>query len=251
MSETEHLVSQEEKRYTKEDFQRVVETTRKKDGLPNILFYRNFSILITKLVSRTNLTPNQLTVFCLLGNILAAYFLFYRNMLPFLVVGIIMLQVARILDSVDGEIALLKNKCSKFGAWLDGTIDRISEAMILSSLALGTYFIYGNMDIILIFILYYLLSFIGTYAMLFSETLFQKHTRENVSGFIANIAERFKIKPNYLSWEGSLYTVLLTIFILLNRIDILFIILIAISLSEIFVVFRTVWKRRSYTEEVE
>jgi len=215
-------------KYTDKDFEKVVEKTRKKDGLPNVLFYRHFSIRITKLISKTNITPNQITIIGFIVNLFAAYFLFYRNSSAFLILAIFTLQIGRILDSVDGEIAILKNQCTKFGAWLDGVLDRISEMLILLSLTLHNYLIYNDVTVLFLFLGFYLIVFITTYSSLFSETLFKKNRREINSGFIAKISRFLGIKPSYITWEGSLVTALLTFFIIINQIQILFLILISI-----------------------
>ncbi|MEO0294279.1 MAG: CDP-alcohol phosphatidyltransferase family protein [candidate division WOR-3 bacterium] len=52
-------------------------------------------------------------------------------------IGGIILIFGSILDAIDGEVARMKEKTSKFGAFLDSTLDRYAEFFIFFSIALG------------------------------------------------------------------------------------------------------------------
>jgi len=80
------------------------------------------------------LTPNALTVTGLLLSLLAAYLYYLRE--PRL--AALTLLVGSLVDALDGTLARLTGKTSRFGAFLDSTFDRISDGAILFGIALGS-----------------------------------------------------------------------------------------------------------------
>lgn len=77
---------------------------------------------IVGLLADTNVTPNQVTLASLFLGIFAAL-LFCSSMWFYEALGAIVLQASFILDCADGQLARLKNKCTKRGAWLDLAAD--------------------------------------------------------------------------------------------------------------------------------
>lgn len=80
------------------------------------------------------LSPNWVTVAGTVMNVIAAV-LIYHEM--WLAAGIVFI-VGSLFDAVDGAIAKIQGKVSAFGGFLDSTMDRISEGVVL--LGLGLYF---------------------------------------------------------------------------------------------------------------
>ncbi|MBK6433400.1 CDP-alcohol phosphatidyltransferase family protein [Candidatus Amarolinea dominans] len=80
---------------------------------------------IARTIRVTNISPNVLTVIgflltvCVAGVLAAGY----------LQVGGILMVVAAIFDAIDGTLARVTNRTSRFGAFLDSTLDRYSEAV--------------------------------------------------------------------------------------------------------------------------
>jgi len=75
--------------------------------------------------------PNIITFIGLLVVILASMFIlkgFFR-------IGGVVLITGSILDALDGQIARMKGKSSKFGAFFDSTLDRYGEFFIFFSIA--------------------------------------------------------------------------------------------------------------------
>jgi phosphatidylinositol phosphate synthase len=89
-------------------------------------------------LARTRITPNALTTagvtLCVVASILV-YFE-YRNELAFFWLGAVVFVVGSILDILDGALARAGGKTTPFGAFIDSTTDRISEAFILGAIAL-------------------------------------------------------------------------------------------------------------------
>ena len=103
-------------------------------GLVEVLFNRRFSTLLTRLLVRTRLTPNQVTVLSFLVLLPGAYLLSTGERIALIGAGLL-IQLSFTLDCCDGELARLRGLSSPFGAWLDGLLDRIAELVLC--LALG------------------------------------------------------------------------------------------------------------------
>jgi CDP-diacylglycerol--glycerol-3-phosphate 3-phosphatidyltransferase len=95
---------------------------------------RNLATRITNpivgILSRSGITPNALTFINLALSIVAAYIIATGH---FLVGGVLVL-VSGLFDLLDGALARFTKRATKFGAILDSTVDRISEAAILCGL---------------------------------------------------------------------------------------------------------------------
>jgi CDP-diacylglycerol--glycerol-3-phosphate 3-phosphatidyltransferase len=89
-------------------------------------------------LTRTGVTPNALTtagvLLCALASVLV-YFE-YRNEILFFWTGAFVFVVGSILDILDGALARAGGKSTPFGAFVDSTTDRISEAFMLGAIAL-------------------------------------------------------------------------------------------------------------------
>ena len=103
-------------------------------GLVEVLFNRRLSTLLTRLLVRTPLTPNQVTVLSFLVILPGAYLLSTGERMALIGAGLL-IQLSFTLDCCDGELARLRGLNSPFGAWLDGLFDRIAELALC--LALG------------------------------------------------------------------------------------------------------------------
>ncbi|MEZ0289651.1 MAG: archaetidylinositol phosphate synthase [Sulfolobales archaeon] len=111
-------------------------------------------------ISKTNIDPNLVTLSGLITSILIPLLTLYYSYTGYLL-GII---ISSFLDVLDGEIARISNKTSKFGAFLDSTCDRVSDAIYIYSLTLL------NLDTTIALILI-ILSFMISYARARAEGL--------------------------------------------------------------------------------
>jgi CDP-diacylglycerol--glycerol-3-phosphate 3-phosphatidyltransferase len=101
-------------------------------NLPDIrrnLAYRITSPLV-RILSKSGIAPNTLTLTNLALNIVAAYVIATGH---FLLGGLLVL-VSGLFDLLDGALARFTKQTTKFGAVLDSTVDRISEAATLCGL---------------------------------------------------------------------------------------------------------------------
>jgi phosphatidylinositol phosphate synthase len=81
-------------------------------------------------LARMGVTPNAITYFGLLGAVATAALILGRW---WLAAGFVFVA-ANIMDSLDGSLARLTGKETRFGAFLDSTFDRLSEGLILGAM---------------------------------------------------------------------------------------------------------------------
>jgi CDP-diacylglycerol--glycerol-3-phosphate 3-phosphatidyltransferase len=79
----------------------------------------------------SRLTPNAISMTCLALNIVAALLVWER--LYFL--GGIAFIVGSVMDTLDGRYSRMSGKGTPFGAFLDSTLDRIEEGIVLTAVA--------------------------------------------------------------------------------------------------------------------
>jgi len=120
--------------------------------MPNLVEIRaNLAVRITNpimgILSKSGIKPDALTFTGLVVNIGAAYVIATGHFLP----GGVLVLVAGLFDLLDGALARFVKQTRKFGAILDSTIDRISEAAIFCGL-LVWYMLEGStLEVVLIF----------------------------------------------------------------------------------------------------
>lgn len=90
------------------------------------LYYHFLDRVLLCWMQRLSLTPNVLTFIGLLIAVFVPLAFYFSPLLGFLV-----LVFSAVTDSLDGLLARKKNIQSKFGAFLDSTIDRISDFFYL------------------------------------------------------------------------------------------------------------------------
>lgn len=91
--------------------------------------------VLEPIAKRLNVNPNVVTIISPFLALIAAYGFSQKN----LVLGIIFILLSGFLDVVDGAVARYHNKTSPFGAFLDSTMDRISDAIIIIGIVFGGY----------------------------------------------------------------------------------------------------------------
>ena len=85
---------------------------------------------IVQVIGKSGITPDALTWLGLIINIAAAVVIAYNH----LIVGGVLVLVSGLFDILDGALARLTNKITRFGALLDSTFDRLSEAAVFIGL---------------------------------------------------------------------------------------------------------------------
>lgn len=85
-----------------------------------------------EILARMGLTPNALTAIGLMLNLVVAAIIASGNLVP----GGALLLVASGFDMLDGAVARASGTVTKFGGFLDSTLDRYSEAIVLGGVLL-------------------------------------------------------------------------------------------------------------------
>jgi len=137
--------------------------TKTADGPVSRYLNRPLSTRITKLIINTNISPNQISVFCFTLAI-AASLLFISGNPIYLIIGGCLAQASSIIDGCDGEIARLKFIGTKYGGWLDSVLDRYADGLLIMGL---TYYLFQLSEnhgfVILIGFLALIGSFLNSY----------------------------------------------------------------------------------------
>lgn len=94
-----------------------------------------FNKILNPLASRLNINPNIVTVISPFVAVIAAYG-FANHML---ILATLAILASGFLDVVDGAVARYHNRSSKFGAFLDSTMDRFADAIIYIGIIFGGY----------------------------------------------------------------------------------------------------------------
>jgi len=103
---------------------------------------------IVRILSKSGIKPNALTLINLVLNIVAAYVIATSHFR----LGGVLILVSGLFDLLDGALARFTRQTTKFGAILDSVTDRISEAAILCGLLIWYIPQGANLEIVLIFI---------------------------------------------------------------------------------------------------
>lgn len=89
-----------------------------------------FTTPAARILSKTGVTPNTLTVIGFLVSVAAGVLIAKAY---FLAGGLVVL-LAGAFDLLDGPLARATGKTTRFGAFLDSTLDRLSEAAVLAGI---------------------------------------------------------------------------------------------------------------------
>jgi hypothetical protein len=120
-----------------EDRARLDAAVKSADGFFTTFFVSSYSRYVARAAARLGLTPNQVTVLSMCVGVLAAAG-FGTGERWGLVTGAVLLQLAFMLDCVDGQLARYTRTFSRFGAWLDSVFDRGKEYLVYAGLAIGS-----------------------------------------------------------------------------------------------------------------
>ncbi|MFL5681180.1 MAG: CDP-alcohol phosphatidyltransferase family protein [Chloroflexota bacterium] len=94
---------------------------------------RGWAVPIALAMGRVGLTPNGLTIIGFLGTCAAAV---AAGLQSWVAAGVLVIAFG-IFDLFDGALARATGRASKFGAFLDSTLDRTGESIVLAGVAVG------------------------------------------------------------------------------------------------------------------
>ncbi len=161
---------------------------KKEDGPVSKFINRRISTKITLfIVSRGyRPSPNMVSLVVFTIGLIPLYLYVTGN--PVLA-GIIV-QIASILDGIDGELARLLGKTSKFGAFFDGILDRLVDIAVILGATYFSYMFLNKTDFASLVIFYFALSgsLMVSYLHIRAEHYLGKHP--TFTGSIPQFASR-------------------------------------------------------------
>jgi archaetidylinositol phosphate synthase len=98
------------------------------------LWRERLSRWLTPLARRSPLSPNAITAIALILNLIAAGLLYSRYFL----VAIVFIALGGFCDALDGIVARVRDKSTRFGDFLDHVGDRISDSAIAAGWMIGS-----------------------------------------------------------------------------------------------------------------
>lgn len=85
---------------------------------------------IVSAIARSGLTPNEITVIGFGVSVVSAYTFFSRQE----AIGGVLLLLSGLFDILDGGVARITGRVTKFGGVLDSTLDRYSDAIVIGAI---------------------------------------------------------------------------------------------------------------------
>jgi len=152
------------------------------DGPVSKILNRPISLRITKLLLKTRITPNQISILSTVIGLVGASF-FFSGEYFYLILGGIIIHIHSIVDGCDGEVARLKLRQSKYGGWLDSVLDRYVDAAIILGLVYGYWSINGDITIWIIGFFALIGSFLNSYTSDKYDSIFKDGEMEKSSKF--------------------------------------------------------------------
>ena len=92
---------------------------------------RDYQTLVRGRLIESRLTPNAISLTGFAGCVVAAVLVWQEELL----LGGIAFVVGSVCDTLDGRYSRMSGKGSPFGAFLDSTLDRIEEGVVLAAVA--------------------------------------------------------------------------------------------------------------------
>lgn len=106
------------------------------DGIIDRFFNRPIGRRLSKVLIRTPVSPNQVTIFSMLLGLVAAWLLAFGTW-PQILWGALIFQLATMIDCVDGDIARVLYKETRLGKWLDIGADQVVHVALYLGIAYG------------------------------------------------------------------------------------------------------------------
>jgi phosphatidylglycerophosphate synthase len=129
-------------------FARIAEAHRRtrkpKDLLWNRFVARPLAAVLLVPLESTRITPNQVTLFSLVVFVGAAALIALMPGWRGLLLGVGVLELAYVLDCVDGQLARLRGTSTPIGAHLDFLMDELKAFLLVTAIAVRLFHADGN-----------------------------------------------------------------------------------------------------------
>jgi phosphatidylglycerophosphate synthase len=111
---------------------------KREDGYAARWLNRYVSLWVSRLLARTAITPNQISIAILAMGLLGAWFAWHGTYVA-LLLGATLFQLQSILDGCDGELSRVTFRGSHLGEWLDTVGDDLTNYSFFLGAGLGLY----------------------------------------------------------------------------------------------------------------
>jgi phosphatidylglycerophosphate synthase len=109
----------------------------------DLAFSRFFGLYLAKVGRYLNMTPTQVSLISLFIGVVGGLMLFYQESWVITVWASLLISLAGVLDSADGQLARMTGQSSEMGRFIDGSIDNL--VFISCYLAGSAYYVQGEM----------------------------------------------------------------------------------------------------------
>ena len=92
--------------------------------------YRRLSKPIARVLIKFNANPNHITYFSFFLGLLSAFLISAEKILE----GVLLLFISQIFDCVDGDVARMSGRVTRYGAFIDRVFDRFVDAAIIAGI---------------------------------------------------------------------------------------------------------------------
>jgi phosphatidylglycerophosphate synthase len=127
---------------------------------------------VARALGRLGLTPNGITVIGFIGTCVAAA---AAAVQWWLAAGVLVLLFG-IFDLLDGALARATGKTSKFGAFLDSTLDRTGENLVYAGIIIGAAWVHA-----------YPVAFLAALAMAFASVVTYARAKAEIVGLTGDV----------------------------------------------------------------
>lgn len=197
---------------------KVKDLIKKEDPLYGHYVAQPLGALFVKAVYKTKISPNLVTIFSLLLALGAGVLFIYH----YYIIGVLLLNLALILDCADGQLAKIRNLKSELGAYLDYYFDRIKDVALIFSLSLGDYLYFRDYHVLIIGFLgiaFFFLRKFNTYDRdIFYLKKYQKTAKPNDLIKDDNTSQFRKSLKHSLFFKEADRVLFFSIFALINQI---------------------------------
>ena len=179
--------------------------------------------IFSAIISSTCITPNMITLIAVITELLAVWFI-YTDLVEYRIIIVILLQLGWIFDLMDGMLARYKkigyyhpNKPSLKGYYWDSVSDHVLRLLVLSFLGihLAQQYDYGT---------YFAIAGISIHSITQVEHMLRDYILKGVKTTLPEKNDNIRIVDQIILLFNNIY-IFYFIFILINRIDLLFIVL--------------------------
>lgn len=184
---------------------------------------RPLASLIVRAALRLNLRPNQVTLGAFALSAAGALFFLGGNRHSFIVAGLLIYS-GTLFDAADGMLARAQNMCTRFGAYLDLYLDRVTDFLVFGAMAVGYYRHSGRLG-------FFILSLVGFAAYMLQVLLY--YLEREYRGYPSSSGASG-------DFRGLVYLGIL-VFSLIGRLDLVIAILICIPVLNMLYRFIRFW----------